>query len=54
MSTLKLGHLSHLSQMESPKVTKVSNAEPGHLSDNPYPRPGRAFIGSQVTGQGEA
>ena len=53
MSTLELGHLSHLSQMECTKVPKVSNVEPGHLSENPIPLPGRAVIGGKVTGQGE-
>jgi putative DNA primase/helicase len=32
VSTSQLGHLSHLSQCEPPKVPKVSNVEPGHLS----------------------
>jgi hypothetical protein len=33
VSTLEFGHLSHLSQLERPKVPKVSNVEAGHLSN---------------------
>jgi len=32
VSTSEFGHLSHLSQVEPPKVPKVSNVEAGHLS----------------------
>jgi hypothetical protein len=32
VSTPELGHLSHLRQVECPKVPKVSNVEAGHLS----------------------
>ena len=36
VSNPEFGHLSHLSQVERPKVPKVSNVESGHLSNGHF------------------